>query len=362
MLMGWIHTTRYVYNRTLHHLKTDDEAEWNAIKLKKKFVTRKYRNGEINPNIRDWELDTPKDVRDGGIRDLTKAYEIAIKNVKRCNIQRFQMRYRKRDKNSSIVIPKSAVSFQGKKLKMYTRYLKTPITIAQDRCLRKLTSIDHDCRLQYKFGKWYLIVPFKQKCDMKTGIKTGVCALDPGTRKFQTVYSADEVIKVVHNKKLVTRLRCKLDLLRSLRDKKQIPKNHYDRTARKIYEKLSNITDELHYQTIAYLCDKYRLILIPIFESQEIAKKSRNRYLNRDLTQLQHYKFRKRLEDKCALLRYTDVEVVSEAYTSKTCSNCGNQNHDLKTNEVYDCSGCGMVIDRDVNGSKNILLRHYNFC
>lgn len=47
---------------------------------------------------------------------------------------------------------------------------------------------------------------------------------------------------------------------------------------------------------------------------------------------------------------------VNEAWTSKTCFNCGTIDYELTpVNRVYRCEKCGMVIDRDVNGSINIL-------
>lgn len=47
---------------------------------------------------------------------------------------------------------------------------------------------------------------------------------------------------------------------------------------------------------------------------------------------------------------------VNEAWTSKTCFNCVTIDYDLTpTNRVYKCSHCGTIIDRDINGSINIL-------
>lgn len=47
-------------------------------------------------------------------------------------------------------------------------------------------------------------------------------------------------------------------------------------------------------------------------------------------------------------------EVVNEAYTSKTCSNCGQIKEDLKLSDrIYACS-CGFVLDRDLNAARTI--------
>ena len=41
--------------------------------------------------------------------------------------------------------------------------------------------------------------------------------------------------------------------------------------------------------------------------------------------------------------------------TSKTCSNCGHINNNLKLSDrTYNCSKCGMELDRDINAAINI--------
>jgi putative transposase len=50
-----------------------------------------------------------------------------------------------------------------------------------------------------------------------------------------------------------------------------------------------------------------------------------------------------------------EVVRVSPAYTSQTCSGCGHRQEMPLSVRVYECLECGLVIDRDHNGSKNIL-------
>jgi putative transposase len=47
---------------------------------------------------------------------------------------------------------------------------------------------------------------------------------------------------------------------------------------------------------------------------------------------------------------------VNPAYTSQNCSQCGHRKTDLTlVDRIYTCSCCGMVLDRDLNASLNIL-------
>ncbi len=50
-----------------------------------------------------------------------------------------------------------------------------------------------------------------------------------------------------------------------------------------------------------------------------------------------------------------EVVRVNPAYTSQTCSGCSHRQEMPLSVRVYECRMCGLVIDRDHNGSKNIL-------
>lgn len=45
---------------------------------------------------------------------------------------------------------------------------------------------------------------------------------------------------------------------------------------------------------------------------------------------------------------------VNPAYTSKTCSECGALNKELKAEKEWTCQSCGVVHDRDTNAAKNL--------
>ncbi len=57
---------------------------------------------------------------------------------------------------------------------------------------------------------------------------------------------------------------------------------------------------------------------------------------------------------KCKLHGITFIEADKFFPSSKTCSNCGNINYNLKLSDrIYKCS-CGLVIDRDLNAAINL--------
>lgn len=53
----------------------------------------------------------------------------------------------------------------------------------------------------------------------------------------------------------------------------------------------------------------------------------------------------------------TDIDIVDESYTSKTCGSCGMLHHSLAANKIFRCKNCKVIMDRDVNGARNILIK-----
>ena len=81
----------------------------------------------------------------------------------------------------------------------------------------------------------------------------------------------------------------------------------------------------------------------------------KNKYLAKDIANCSFYTIKEHLIRKAAE-RCIAVRLVDRFYpSSKTCSNCGNYNKDLKLSQrVYHCSNCQEKIDRDFNASLNL--------
>ena len=81
----------------------------------------------------------------------------------------------------------------------------------------------------------------------------------------------------------------------------------------------------------------------------------KNKYLAKDIANCSFCTIRRHLIRK-AKERFIAIRLVEQFYpSSKTCSNCGHYNKDLKLSQrVYCCSHCQEKIDRDFNASLNI--------
>jgi len=123
--------------------------------------------------------------------------------------------------------------------------------------------------------------------------------------------------------------------------------------------KIKGMVTELHNKTCLYLCKNYDRVMVTNFSCKKVNSKfgKLNKDVKKVLSELSHYRFRQRLQNKCAEYRCQYLEVTEE-YTSKTCCNCGNIKHDLGSLREYKCEKCSKEINRDVNGSINIFIKN----
>ena len=104
----------------------------------------------------------------------------------------------------------------------------------------------------------------------------------------------------------------------ALRKKKKITRKRHKRKKRSaLATKISNLIDDMHFKTINYLTKTFKHIIIPVFQTKNIAMKSNNKHLNRDLMLMKHYSFRTRLQANGSLNK-CHIDVCTEEYTSKT--------------------------------------------
>lgn len=318
----------------------------NFIDIRNKIVTLKNNEKTINK----WELETPKEVRAHSVKDVIKAYKTSFGNLRNKNIQKFDIKYKsKKQVKDSIGVQKSSVEILNDSIKIYSRFLGK-IKLGK-RTLKKYknTKVDRDCRLQYDGIDYYLCIPIKAEKYEKEQ-KNKIISFDPGSRTFLTGYDPDgKIIEYKTRKELLKKYNEKIDLLKSQRKQK--------RKIRKKIKKMKNIINDLHWKVITDIRKEYNTVLLPIFESQEMVIKSKNKNLNRDLNILSHYKFKERLKYKIRCCKNIELYNVTEEYTSKTCSYCGEINN-IGSRSVFECKKCYYKIGRDINAARNILLKN----
>ena len=331
LLRQWLGTARFAYNQSIAHLRQPDtKASWLTIKT------------PLISALPDWASKVPYQIKSIAIRDACLAVKAAKRKfqvIRRFQEVKFKSRKRRID---SVFIPKSALGPRG----IYHTVLGS---------MKMTEALPHnpqDSRLKYEYGRWFLIVPH-QVPKTPAENQSEIVALDPGVRTFQTWYSSNSYGKVGQSDfGKIHRLCYHLDDLMSRISRSQ-QKRRLIKAADKIRFRITNLISEIHHKTAKFLCQNFKTILIPKFESSKMVGKLSSRTARAMLT-WSHFRFKEFLKHKAKELGSKVIE-VSEAYTSKTCGQCGALNN-IGSKTALICS-CGLNIDRDLNGSRNILLR-----
>jgi putative transposase len=246
-----------------------------------------------------------------------------------------------------------------KKGKLYPKFWgKLPeITLLYDH--HKVSIIGEQClTISGRYGRLYLSQPNTEKVLVKKSQR--VIAIDPGIRSFATMFDGENGF-IVTNEQDLTRL-AKLQAYHAkLHKKAKQLMDWFDR--KRVYNKMSrlkrkmgNLVKELHRKLACFLAKNYDIIYIPSYRVKKIYAKNKSNKTNRK-NQLNWgwYKFVKELEYRCA--KHGSVAIiVSESYTSKTCSLCGHVHPNLGSAKVFTCPHCGHQLHRDLNGAINIFL------
>ena len=246
-----------------------------------------------------------------------------------------------------------------------------------------------DAKLHWKLGRLYLLT-CKRTTLTPVTITTDrdiCCAIDPGVRKFATVYSPEGRVEVLgaNTNKVIDKCIRRIDkqktkltfFAKKFSDLKQVPRQltmsgSYREKLSKLRLKLRRakmkyrnaelkatfVVRDLHYKAANFLCSNYKTVLYPDFNAHDIAGGTLRKIVKRRLNMLSFFKFQNRLIETAT--RYdTIIMRGSEAYTSKQCGRCGKLNDNLGGNELYKCAdeSCNYVCDRDVHGARNIMLR-----
>ena len=348
ILKTWLEICRQVYNLTVYYYKSH--------KLESKINMRKTIDVEIRKNKPLYKIiETSKIYKhtvDNAIFDVHKAFKSTLANLKCGNIKHFRIRYKKLKKSTQIlVLEPTCFNKKGKGLKKKE--------------LNNLNSSDEiqterDVRLKYdKNSKEYMLFISYNKKVKHVVNNYNKCSLDPGIRTFQTTYSDDGICyQIANNKKPLK------DDIRRIENVKKFRKNQwYKKYTSRLYKRLKNRIDDLHWKTCKFLCSKFSTIIIGNMSTKSIVKNKKSCLdkISKKLCYiLSHFKFKQRLKGKS---EEYDVEYkeVDESYTSKTCGKCGLLNEKLGGSEIFKCdkTNCHYQMHRDIHGARNILIKHF---
>ena len=361
----WSDHSRYSYNKAINFINNSssekDIAFRNFYDTKPENINVFYSDFELRDLITPkevcsripWILQTPKGIREGAVFEAKENLRKCLTNFKNGHINHFKLRFKsKKNSKWTITVPHDSINVYEKAVGIY----EGRTTHFRVRTTEKIGEINSDCMIHFDGLSYFICVPFT--VEKKTNSQNWFAALDPGSRKFQTIYCPDEETYVYLGERASDALYKNLITLDNLLSNKN-SKNGLK--IKKLRLRIENLQKELHCKSINFLCNSYQNIYIPkLTRNNDIIRKVRRKLRTKTVRQmvvLGHCKFVERLKTKAEEFTNVKVHIISEEYTSQKCLRCNGLTKTAK--EIFNCDFCNLKVDRDILGSTNILLKNW---
>jgi len=327
-------TSRFVYNWGL--------AEWNK-QYKEGLKPNRYKLMKQLNSIKDidfpWMREVSKYVPQGIIADLGNAFDSFF--AERSNYPKFKKKGKCKD---SFRLDNFCFRIRDKKVHIAKLgWVKMALPL-------RFEGRPLSCTISRIADRWFASIRLELLDPIvKSRISDNTVGIDLGI-KNSVVLSSNDFIQVP---KPLLKLQKKLARLQRQQSRRQLKSKNRDKTNRKVsklfYRSTCTKQDFLHKLT-SKICSENQTIVI-----EDLSINGWKKLFGRQLIDFSPREFRCQLEYKSKF--WDNNLIVADRFfpSSKTCSECGWINADLKlTDRVYVCPNCGNNKDRDLNAAINL--------
>jgi transposase len=206
--------------------------------------------------------------------------------------------------------------------------------------------------------EWVKILSFNYKNNSNSFIKnaiiknkTNVCSIDIGCKNFISLYGLDGICYKIKSDFTL------IDFILQNNNLTYIEKD----------TKIIQLINELHIISAKFICRKYDIIYVGLVNNKRnINSQLMNSIEDNLLKIISHKEFLDVL--KYYAMKYNKtLKIVEESHTSVQCGICGEKNKfsrifddDDSIRRKYTCAYCNKEFCRDLNASRNILIKNEN--
>ena len=332
--------TRFVYNKMLaERIKSYEENKTLDIKAIKYPTPAQYKS-EF-----EWLKEVDSLALANAQLNLDKAYKNFFRD-KSIGIPRFKKKgntnsYTTNNQDGTVYIENNHIKVPK---------LKSMIRIKMH---RQLNGLIKSCTIsQVPSGKYFISILVETeiiklpKIDSKIGV-------DLGIKEFAITSNGDFFSNPKHLKKSEKRLaKLQKDLSRKQKGSNNRKKARVK--VAKLHEKISNQRNDMLHKVSSQLVNENQVIVI---EDLKVSNMIKNHKLAKSIADASFAGFRRMLEYKAKWYGREIIVAPSNYSSSQLCSSCGNKSSQTKdlSCRTYICPVCGMIMDRDINASKNLL-------
>ncbi len=334
-------TRRFVFNWGLAEMIKRYQAgeKVTVLDLKKRF-------NAIREKEFPWSYEVTKCAVEGAFMDLASAFKNFFEGIKKGRKVGFpKFKAKKRSKAGFYVA--------NDKFRVNGHTIKLPhigdVNMAEALRLKgKILS----ARITQSGKWWFVSITVETSSEPREQPTDGAVGIDLGINRLATLSNGTVFENQRHLQKKLKRLK---GLQKSLSRKQKGSKNR-EKARMKLAIQHYHVTcsrDDFLHKLTTYLAEEFALIGI---ESLNVPGMMKNHKLAQALADASFGKLSKLLTSKAEVTGAKVVSVGMFFPSSKRCSQCHHIKDDLTLSDrVYTCLNCGMVCDRDLNASINIL-------
>ena len=338
---------RFVYNQMLAK-RIDDYKQEN--KSMSKIDMNNYCNRVIKKEF-EWLKEVDKWALTNSIYNLDEAYKNFFRRVKQGQGVGFPKFKSKKNRRNSYKTNFSngniKVDFTNNKIQLpKLKWIKAKVHREFVGKIKSAT-ISHA-----PSGKYFVSILVDTENVQLPKLETKV-GIDLGLNEFAITSDGEEF----DNPKWLRKQEQKLKKAqRNLSRKKKGSKNREKARIKvaKIHEKIANQRKDYLHKISSYITNENQVIVI---EDLKVSNMMSNHKLAKAIGEVSWYEFRIMLEYKCKWKGRQLIIAPTNYASSQLCSNCGNKSQQTKdlSCRTYVCEKCGMILDRDINASINLL-------
>lgn len=323
-------------------------------KQKELYEKEEGRYSQYDMNLLTKEIKTPNLyslVKQNISIRINESYKLFFSNIKR-KIKASPPKFKKRIFYQSLTYPQSGYKFEGNRLHLSKLGM---IKIKQHREIEG--NIKTITIKQTPTNKYFVFI----SCDnleTKPNEAKEIVGIDLGIKEFVTLSNGETISYPKFLKKSENKL-AKYQRKLSKKKKGSKNKNKAKIKVAKVHEKIVNQRRDFFFKVADYLSNTFKIIAV---EKLKIKNMIKNHCLAKSISDNSWGEFLLILDFKMQEKENEPIK-VSPNYTSQDCSSCGNRQKMTLEKRTYNCSNCGLKIDRDLNASiniKNKLIKQLN--
>ena len=224
-------------------------------------------------------------------------------------------------------------------------------------------------RISNENDKWILTFSIEYENQVQTTEKNGNLGIDLGVGRLAVVSHNGKKLeyKNINKSKRIKQLKRKLkhvqrvisrkyEVGNKLNEKKYQKTNQilkYEKLARRIYSKISNIRKDQRHKITRELVNLNPAVVI--MEDLNVKGMMKNKHLTKAIGEMGFNDFIRIMKYKCEESNIKFIQANRFFPSSKTCSQCGCIHKGLKLSDrTFECPECGFTTDRDFNAAVNL--------